>query len=336
MRAWMERRWRALVAAALILACAQPAFAYLKFGVVVDGQQVVLKWTRTPVRYFISNRATTGVSAPQLEAAVTRAFSSWEAVQTASVSYTFGGFTSSAPGEDDGRSTLGFLSEPALDRVLASTSYVIDEVTGELLESDVFFNASFPWSASDAGERNRWDVESIALHEIGHLNGLGHSAIGETEGVSGDRRVVSIGAVMFPIALGAGDISLRSLRPDDIAGVSDLYPAAGFTDNTGSISGRVTRRGQGVFGAHVLAFDVARGDLVGNFTLGGNGQFSIAGLRRGPHLVRLEPIYDADVESFFGADDSVDLAFAVKYVERLVVVPRGGDSGAVAVTVVPK
>jgi hypothetical protein len=317
---------------------APPGLAYLKFGVSLGDRQVALKWGRSPVRYFVSDRGTADVSAAQLEAAVTRAFSTWEAVPTASISYAFGGFTSGDPGEDDGRSTLGFLSEPTLDRVLASTSFLIDGVTGELLESDIFFNSAFTWSVAAAGERNRWDVETIALHEIGHLSGLGHSAIGETEGVTGDRRVVSIGAVMFPIALGTGDVSLRTLRADDIAGISDIYPAGRFRSETGSISGRVTRLGlgRGVFGAHVLAFDIARGGLVGNFTLGSDGRFAIAGLRPGPHLLRVEPIDDADVESFFDPEDPVALDFAVKYVDRLVVVPRGGDSGAVNVAVVAK
>lgn len=322
--------------AVVLLALPQRADAYLKFGVVIGNRQIPLKWARTPVRYFVSDSGTTGVTAAQFEGAVSRAFSTWEAVSTSAVSYAFGGFTSSAPGEDDGRSTLGFLSEPSLDRVLASTSFLIDAATGELLESDIFFNAAFAWSVASVGERNRWDVESIALHEIGHLSGLGHSAIGETESLDGGLRVLSIGAVMFPVALGAGDVSLRTLRPDDIAGISDLYPANRFSAETGSLSGRVTRRGQGVFGAHVLAFDIAGGDLVGNFTLDDAGNFSIAGLRPGPHLLRVEPIDDADVESFFGPGDPVDLSFAVKYAERLLVVPRGGDSGAMTVTVVEK
>ena len=57
---------------------------------------------------------------------------------------------------------------PDLARVLASTSFLVDGVTGELLESDVFFNSTFAWSVAPGGEPNRWDLESIALHEIGH------------------------------------------------------------------------------------------------------------------------------------------------------------------------
>jgi hypothetical protein len=324
-----------LTVAAILFGQARPALAYLKFGLDVSGRQVVLKWPAGAVRYFVNDQGGGGVSPTDFQAAVARAFKTWESVPTASISYQFAGFTSSRPGDDDGVSTLGFLNEPALDRVLASTSFLVDDVTGALLESDIFFNSAFTWSVAQDGERGKWDVETIAVHEIGHFSGLGHSAIGETEIVNGNRRVLSTGAVMFPIALGTGDTSGRRLDADDVAGISDLYPDGGFDGATGSISGRVTKNGKGVFGAHVVAFDPGTGDQVANFTLTGTGLFSIAGLRPGPKVVRVEPLDDADVESFFDASDPVDAVFRVKYFERLVVVPRGGDSGAIQVDVSP-
>ena len=41
------------------------------------------------------------------------------------------------PGQDDGLSTLGFQSRPDMDRVLASTSFLVDTATGALIESVV-------------------------------------------------------------------------------------------------------------------------------------------------------------------------------------------------------
>ncbi len=326
-----------LLALALVLSTSSPALAYLKFGFELDGKEFTLRWSTSPIMYFVSDVDVPGVSASQFQDAVAKAFTTWEAVPTASIAYTFGGFTRGLPGENDGRTTLGFLNEPELDRVLASTSYLVDGVTGELLESDIFFNSAFAWSVAQAGERGRWDVESIALHEIGHLSGLGHSAIGETELASGGgRRVLSIGAVMFPIALGSGDISGRRLLPDDIAGISDLYPDDGFNDTTGSVSGRITKNGAGVFGAHIVAFDPRTGELVGNFSLGRDGQFSIAGLRPGPHVLRVEPLDDADLDSFFDDTEPTDVNFRTTIFDRLVIVPRGGDSGAVQIAVQPK
>lgn len=321
---------------AIVLALPQPAAAYLKFGITAGGRQVTLKWSQTP-RYFVSARSSVpGVGVTDFEAAVARAFARWEAVPTASISYNYGGLTLASPSEDDGTSTLGFENHPELDRVLASTSFVIDRVSGALTESDIFFNSSFQWSVAAAGESGKFDLESIALHEIGHFNGLGHSALGETElRDGGGRRVLGAEAVMFPIAFGTGSIAARDLKADDIAGVSDIYPTGDFS-KTGSFSGRVTRNGRAVFGAHVTAYDPATHALVGGFTLTNNGEFSIGGLSPGPKIIRVEPLDDADIDSFFDSSDPVDINFRVLLLDRLIVIPRGGDTGDVELQVVSK
>jgi matrixin/carboxypeptidase family protein len=318
----------------LLLAPAPPAFAYLKFGTQVNGQQVSLKWTQTPVRYFVnSTSAVPGVSVDDFQATVGRAFAQWQAVPTSSIAYQFAGLTAALPGQDDGLSTLGFQSRPDMDRVLASTSFLVDAATGALIESDIFFNSSFAWSVAPAGEAGRFDLESIALHEIGHLSGLGHSALGETElREGGGRRVLGAEAIMFPIAFAAGTIAGRTLKADDIAGISDLYPDGGFATSTGSLSGRVTKDGRPIFGAHVVAFDSATGSMVASFSLNAQGQFSVNGLSPGPHIVRVEPLDDAEIDSFFDAS-LVDVDFTVAFYDRLVVVPRGGDRADVVVTV---
>jgi Matrixin/Carboxypeptidase regulatory-like domain len=332
----MKRCLSLIIVAALVLGHARPALAYLKFGVSIGGRSVTLRWTQTPVRYFVTNQGGPGVGATELQDAVGRAFATWQAVPTSAITYQFAGATAAVPGRDDGVSTLGFQSRPDMDRVLAATSFLVDASTGALIESDIFFNSAFAWSVAPAGEANRFDLESIALHEIGHLSGLAHSALGETElRDGGGRRVLASEAVMFPIAFAAGTIAGRTLKADDIAGISDLYPDGDFAQ-LGSISGQVTKDGQPIYGAHVVAFDVATGSMVGGFTLNAQGQFSIAGVSPGPHVVRVEPIDDADLDSFFDTSRTVDVDFRVAFVDRVVVVPRGGDSGQVTVKVVRK
>jgi hypothetical protein len=330
-------RTRRAVAIALTALCAvgapSPAFAYLKYGVRVGANVVDVKWNQ-PIAYFVTERGGPGVTVVDFQAAVRRAFDSWQAVPTANVRASFQGFTIAPPAGPDGRTTFGFLDRPDLDRVLAATSFVLDSTTGAIIEADVFFNTRFNWSTAPGGETGRTDVESIALHEIGHLLGLGHSALGETEMIPAGRRVLATGAIMFPIAFSAGTIADRQPQRDDIAGISDLYPTQAFLAETGSISGRVLKNGQGVLGAHVVAFNLETGALIGNYTLTPQGDFVIAGLDPGRHVIRVEPLDDADTESFFSGP--IDVNFKVAFAPQLVNTAAGGGSDEIVIQVVPK
>jgi hypothetical protein len=308
----------------------------LKLGVTANGQVVALRWGQLPIRYFVSDAGVPGVTASQFRDAVGRAFQTWHSVPSAAVDFAFVGFTGAEPGDQDNASTLGFSYRPDLERTLAVTNYLVDTRTGELLESDIFFNSSFSWSVTDVGDRGKYDVQSLATHEIGHFIGLGHSAIGETTLDGGHHRLIAAGTVMFPIAFAAGDISMRQLRADDIAGVSDLYPAGAFRAATGTVQGTVTKDGQGVFGAHVTAFSLATGELVGGYSLDSSGAFAIAGLSPGSYIIRVEPLDDGDISSYFDAANDVDTDFRVTYYPHILTVPAGGGAPAIIVTVAAK
>lgn len=328
----MKRVVAIAVAAAIVLSLPSPALAYLKFGVRIDGRLVDVRWNQMPVRYFVNERDAPTVSGAQFRDAVQRAFGTWQGISTATIRAEFQGATIASPSAVDGRTTIGFLDRPDLERVLAATSFILNASTGEIVEADIFFNTRFLWSTAAAGEAGKVDVESIAVHEVGHLLGLGHSAIGETELLAGGgRRVLGSGAVMFPIAFTAGNVGGRGVLPDDIAGVVDLYETSEAESELGSITGRVTKNGSGLYGAHVVAFNPETGALVSGFSLNETGEFVIAGLEAGPYVLRVEPLDDANTDSFFTG--TIDVDFGVTYAPHLVVAPRNGTSDAIEISV---
>jgi hypothetical protein len=333
----MRRSRLALVTLVATLLTTSGVGAYLKLGLDFNGRTVGVRWSQMPIRYFVTNRDTSGVTAPQLQIAVQQGLDTWAKVPTVSVSSQFVGFTSAEPSADDGMSVIGFSSRPDLDRTLGATMFQLDAVTGEVIESDIFLNSAFDWSVAARGETGRYDVQSIVTHELGHFLGLGHSALGETEiQPSGGRRVISKLTVMFPIAFPAGNVDDRALKPDDVAGMGDVFASAAFRAQSGQAIGRVTLNGQGVFGAHVTAFNPATGDLVGGFCLDAQGNFVVGGLKPGLYLLRAEPLDDADLSAFFGSAVVVNIDFKPAYASRLVAVPAGGSSVAVEIKVPSK
>ncbi len=336
----MSRRAGSAVLSGLVLAALVGAFspihAYLKLGVLTSSGVKAIRWTR-PIQYLVTNRDTAFVSAVQLQNAMSRAFATWAGVPNVTITHSFIGFTGAEPFSADGASVIGFRSRPELERTLAAATFELDAITGDIIESDIFFNTAFVWSVAPAGQADRYDLESVGLHEIGHLLGLGHSALGETEILqTGGRRVRGKRAVMFPIAYPPGNIEDRTLEADDRAGITDAYSFTTAARATGTIVGRVLLNGTGVFGAHVTAFNTRTGDLVGGFTLDSAGNFAIGALAPGLYVVRAEPLDDADVASFFDEDTVVNINFKPAYLPALVAVPAAGAPPRVDIRVVAK
>lgn len=116
------RRAAALSVVTALLIAPAPSSAYLKSGFQVGDRTVSLRWQRTPVRYFVTDRAVPGVNAIQFRDTLARAFASWQDLPTASITFEFAGFTAANPGDGDSLSTLGFRPRPDLERVLAQTN----------------------------------------------------------------------------------------------------------------------------------------------------------------------------------------------------------------------
>jgi hypothetical protein len=318
----------AVIVASLALAAvlAVRVHAYIRLGVATaSGQVVAVQWT-TPIKYFISNVDVPGVSASDLASAVNQAFKTWGAVNGVSINPQFQGFTDAPPETGDSMTVIGFEDDekPEDDTILGLTRFGVDRTTGALIEADIFLNSKFAWSVAPGGQSGRFDTQSIATHEVGHLLGLGHSAIGETQDQPNGRSVIAKAAVMFPLAFPPGTVLGRTLEQDDRAGIENIYGTASFQQQVGSIAGRVTLNGVGLFGAHITASNVVTGGLTGGFSLDDSGAFVISSLQPGLYLLRAEPLDDVDVSSIFDAGTVVNVNFRQTYFSHLVSVPRGG------------
>jgi hypothetical protein len=146
--------------------------------------------------------------------------------------------------------------------------------TGEIVDANIVFNgAEFSWTTDPATYSNRFDVEAVAVHEIGHALGLDHSPVAA--------------ATLFP-RIGSGRTLPRTLASDDVAGVVAAYPGGNTAANRGSISGFL-RASEVVFGGMVWALD-SNGRVAAHAMTGKDGSYLLAGLKPGAYTLQAQPV----------------------------------------------
>jgi hypothetical protein len=149
-----------------------------------------------------------------------------------------------------------------------------------IIEGDIVFNGY----TNSTGGSNVWFtdfnntantnifVEGVALHELGHLLGLGHSPAG--------------GSTML-FRGGSGVNAQAGLSEDDIAGVRTLYPTAAAT--YGAVHGTVKKNGTPVLGAQVFIETAGTNLFAGTVTFP-DGSYEIKMLPPGQYNLRVAPL----------------------------------------------
>jgi len=272
-----------------------PVWAYVTSRTIsVDGNIVQKKWKNGfTILWRMNPTVPSNITGSREQAEVFRtSFAKWQAVSTASISFTEGSPTAAnvGPGYDQinlisSNVSVAQYGSGALGLTLVSSfdvggAGVIDEFgrnvefPGQIMEADIMFNPQELFSTNPTTPTERYDLESVAVHEIGHLLGLDHTSI--------------VGSTMFP-TIGAGLNYAKTLSTDDTAGVSSIYPSSSF-NSKGSISGTIrTMTNTPVYGAIVVAVN-SSGAPVASAITNPSGQYTIAGLDAGSYTVYAEPM----------------------------------------------
>lgn len=301
-------RISSLVFCALLLADASYGFLIQTFES-PSGRKVQQTWSQpNRIPFQLHAAGSDDLSSAQTHQLMRESFQVWDDIATSRVRFIDQGETETrVPSQSDGRNLVYFdetgthLRAPRGSGVIAVTRINSHSFTGAITDADIIFNGrDFRFASGSGGSRgggNLINLKDVAIHEIGHLLGLEHTPL---DGPPETR------PTMNPFNRGDGPGEGHSLEPDDIAGISILYPASGYQASIGSISGQVVDLDEEpLFGTHIKAENLDTGELFSTVSgsdpdADGPGDYRLYGLTPGRYRLSLAPIAGAINEENFG------------------------------------
>ena len=309
-------RGAAFVGAVAILAgSAEPARAYrfLDFLRQIPLGAEAFRWDSEdfPLRFHLQDNIPEFLEEADWRDMVSRALRQWTGIRTAEIDLTLEpglvvpGASEDGTDANDGMFTIGWISSAEEDEeggtTLAyaiSTSEPVLARPRRMASCDIVFGGAFQKNLDEDQPREAvlQLLEQTVLHEVGHCLGLAHT---EPHPVWLDvfREEVG-GKVDVPISVFGPDTVMSyagvrepRLSEDDVVAISLLYPARGYTDSKGAVSGWLGRDFDPVPFAYVQAvYPGSRPRMGPGAFSDSTGYFHLEGLDPGSVLLWVHPI----------------------------------------------
>ena len=232
------------------------------------------KWVgKNNLSLYIDTTNSSGVSDFIISSALGQAVSTWSQSNAPTLNLFSGVST------ENGRNDIVFSNSSSFfsgGSVLAVTQTIYNEVSGEILEGNIYIRDSIS-TGSFATDQALIDyLGSIITHEMGHFLGLDHSQ-------------VLYSSMFYSVTNGQ-----QTIHTDDESGANHLY---GVSSSHGSISGTIAG-GEDivpVFGAHVEAISSLTGKVVAGVFTEEDGTFTIDSLPLDDvYFIYVSPMEDKD------------------------------------------
>jgi hypothetical protein len=247
------------LAAALVMVAGRPAGAYVRYT--IKNTDLHFAWFQScvPLMSF-PNDMTDMMPVEEIQAATTGAASAWSGNDCTYLAISVTDSSEATPhAAHDNQNNIIFRNtnwcklnaDGSCDltmqllydqQALALTSVIASTRTGEIRDVDIEVNAvNFQWGdlvahPELAEDHIHQDLQNALTHEMGHMIGLDHSCYSPSTNLprptdsNGDPLVYCSDAsadvratTMYPSAE-PGDIGKRTLGPDDLQAVCDIYP----------------------------------------------------------------------------------------------------------------